>query len=78
MTFNAVDEQGKLRWDSLTSTKVWTLAGQKHFLIFCESVGKKRVPQAMTEEIVHVKKEKLRTAKNIIDQIQWDTNLQKE
>lgn len=78
MTINAVDEQGKLRWDSLTSNKVWTLAGQKHLLIFCESVGKKRVPQAMTEEIVHVKKEKLRTAKNIIDQIQWDTNLQKE
>ncbi len=32
----------------------------------------------MCEEPVHLKKEKLRTAKNIIDQIQWDSNLQQE
>lgn len=78
LTVNSLDENGKLQWQHLTNNKVWALAGYKQWMVLCESVGKKRVPQSLTEEIVHVKKEKLRTAKNIMDKIQWDGNLKKE
>lgn len=78
VTVNSLDEQGKLHWQHVTSDKIWYAAGNKSSLIYIQSVTKKKLPQAMCEEPVHLKKEKLRTAKNIIDQIQWDSNLQQE
>lgn len=42
------------------------------------SATKDRVPQRESEGIVVEKKEKLRTAKNIIDKITWDEHLQPE
>ena len=42
------DEQGKLRWEKVTENKIWTLSGNKQTIIYCESVGKKRIPQALS------------------------------
>lgn len=39
------------------------------------AAGKDRVPQRESEHAVVEKKEKLRTAKNIIDKITWDENI---
>ena len=39
------------------------------------SAAKQKVPQRESEAPVHEKKDKLRTAKNIIDKITWDERL---
>jgi len=39
---------------------------------------KDHISQNLSEIPVHHKKEKLRTAKNIIDKIQWDENIDKK
>ena len=57
----------------MSESKVWSIGENKNAGIFlvCEK-GETRISQAMSEAPVHHKKEKLRTAKNIIDKIQWD------
>lgn len=47
-------------------------------VIMVGSATKDRVPQRESEGIVVEKKEKLRTAKNIIDKITWDEHLKPE
>lgn len=47
-------------------------------LLLTVSVTKERVPQGESEAVLNVKKEKLRTAKNIIDKITWDPNMKAE
>lgn len=44
-------------------------------IVLIASANKEKVPQRETEQIVVQKKEKLRTAKNIIDKITWDEHL---
>jgi poly(A) polymerase len=47
-------------------------------LLLIVSASKERVPQRESEAVLNVKKEKLRTAKNIIDKIMWDPNIKAE
>ena len=41
-------------------------------VILVASASKEKIPQRETEQIVVEKKEKLRTAKNIADKINWE------
>lgn len=47
-------------------------------IILVVSATKEKIHQRETEEIIVEKKEKLRTAKNIIDKITWDPNINAE
>jgi hypothetical protein len=44
-------------------------------LILIVSATKEKVHQRESETVIDSKKEKLRTAKNIIDKITWDPNI---
>jgi hypothetical protein len=78
ITMNTLDEHNKLKWEPLTSNKVWALAGSKQTFISCQSVGEKHQNKNSNEQPISKKKEKLRTAKSVMNQIQWDTNLEKQ
>lgn len=70
---NFVDEKtNKLEWKEVTNRKVWNLAVLEDNIILVASAAKQKVAQRESEVPVHEKKEKLRTAKNIIDKITWD------
>lgn len=57
---------------------VWTATSVDDALLLVVSATKERLPQRESEAVLHLKKEKLRTAKNIIDKITWDPNLKPE
>ena len=73
---NTIDDKtNKLEWKEVTNKKIWSLSTvDEHVILVC-SATKDRVPQRESETIVSEKKEKLRTAKNIIDKITWDEHL---
>lgn len=52
-------------------------ASRDYITVLCP-VTKDKISQNMSEVPVHQKKEKLRTAKNIIDKIEWDENIDKK
>ena len=71
--------EGKLELELVSENKIWWIGELKnHGILYICSPGETRIPQALSEVPVHHKKEKLRTAKNIIDKIQWDEHLKKE
>ena len=73
---NFVDEKSnKLEWHEITNRKVWSLSVVEDNIILVASAAKSKVPQRESEVPVNEKKDKLRTAKNIIDKITWNEYL---
>ena len=73
---NFVDEKSnKLEWHEITNRKVWNLSVVEDIVILVASAAKQRIPQRESEAPVNEKKDKLRTAKNIIDKITWNEHL---
>ena len=76
---NTIDEKtNKQEWKEVAKKKVWAAAGLEDKLVLIAAGERDRLAQRETEQIVHEKKDKLRTAKNIIDKITWDPNIEKE
>jgi GTPase Era involved in 16S rRNA processing len=72
------DKTNKQEWKEVCNKKVWSAIAVDDALLFIVSMSKDRQAQRETEAILNVKKEKLRTAKNIIDKIMWDPNIKAE
>lgn len=76
---NTIDEKtNKLEWKEVTNKKIWSVSTVDENILLVCSATKDKVPQRETETIVSEKKDKLRTAKNIIDKITWDERLKPE
>jgi asparagine synthetase B (glutamine-hydrolysing) len=80
LTFvNSIDEKtNKQEWKEVCNKQVWSASAVDDALLFIVSASKERLPQRESEAVLNVKKEKLRTAKNIIDKITWDPNIKAE
>lgn len=52
--------------------------GEQHMdkIVYLAAPEKERVPQQLSDKVEVHKKEKLRTAKMIIDKIKWDENIE--
>lgn len=72
------DKTNKQEWKEVCSKKVWSAIAVDDAIMLIVSMSKDRQAQRETEAILNVKKEKLRTAKNIIDKIMWDPNIKAE
>jgi hypothetical protein len=73
---NHIDkESNKLEWREVTQRKVWDVTTVGDCVILVASAGKQKTPQRESEQPLSEKKEKLRTAKNIIDKINWSGHL---
>lgn len=72
--------EGKLVWQPVFSNvyNIWAITESRDYLMVLCPVEKEYVSQNLSEAPVHEKKEKLRQAKNIIDKIQWDENIDKK
>lgn len=80
LTFvNSIDEKSnKQEWKEICNKKVWSAVAVDDALLLIVSATKEKVAQRESETVLNVKKEKLRTAKNIIDKIMWDPNIKAE
>lgn len=80
LTFvNSIEEKSnKQEWKEVCNKKVWRAVAVDDALLLIVSASKERVAQHESEAVLNVKKEKLRTAKNIIDKITWDPNIKAE
>lgn len=75
---NVIEEKtNKLEWREICSKQVWSAAAVDDALLLIVSATKDRT-QRETDTLLTAKKEKLRTAKNIIDKITWDPNIKAE
>lgn len=73
---NFVDEKtNKHEWNEVINRKVWNLSIVEDNVILVASAAKQKIPQRESEVPVSEKKDKLRTAKNIIDKITWNEHL---
>lgn len=73
---NNIDEKtNKQEWKEISNKKVWSVSAVEDNLILVVSATKEKVHQRESETVIDSKKEKLRTAKNIIDQITWDPSI---
>jgi uncharacterized protein (UPF0248 family) len=72
--------EGKLVWQPVFTNvySIWDINASKDYITVLCPVTKDKISQNMSEVPVHQKKEKLRTAKNIIDKIEWDENIDKK
>lgn len=70
---NAVTD-GKADWKTIFTQvhSVWAISACRERVLAICPIEKDHISQNMSEVPLHNKKEKLRTAKNIIDKIQWD------
>jgi hypothetical protein len=72
--------EGKVNWQPIFTNvfNIWDINASRDYITVLCPVEKDRISQNMSEAPVHHKKEKLRTAKNIIDKIEWDENIDKK
>ena len=72
--------EGKLVWQPVFTNvyNIWEMNASRDYITVLCPVTKDKISQNMSEAPVHQKKEKLRTAKNIIDKIEWDENIDKK
>lgn len=72
--------EGKLSWQPIFDNvhSIWLLSVSRDYVMVLCSFQKGHISQNMSEQPVNQKKQKLRTAKNIIDKIQWDDHLNKQ
>lgn len=76
ITTNTIEEKtNRLEWKEIIKRRVACISACGAGLAVVAAAGKDRVPQRESEHAVVEKKEKLRTAKNIIDKITWDENI---
>lgn len=71
--------EGKLVWQPIFEHvyNIWALSVSRDYVAILCPVEKDHVSQHLSEVPLHHKKEKLRTAKNIVDKIQWDEHVDK-
>lgn len=72
--------EGKLVWQEVFTNvhNIWAMSVSRDFIAILSPVEKDLVSKQLSEVPVDHKKEKLRTAKNIIDKIEWDEHLEKK
>ena len=72
--------EGKVNWKTIFKNvpNIWSISVFKDLIVLLCPVEKGHISQQFSEAPVHHKKEKLRTAKNIIDKIEWDEHIEKK
>ena len=72
---NIDDKTNKLEWKEICNKKIWSVSAVEEHIVLIVSATKEKVNQRESEAVLAEKKEKLRTAKNIIDKITWDPHI---